>query len=371
MTELLTQRAYNALRLTEFNVSLAAAVTMHAKTSFVNVRRGLTPLAASTMQPIPAVCERCDLVTRCDVSTSFWAFRLPQALGYRRELPCEPSETSLLGRDDVWLPVTHVGGPRRGPTDSGGLWFYYTPGCSDLLWHMGRTMLTRNRAHAAVVTEQRLAQLEGRELLSDRDAVGRLARYIETRHPRWPPLGRARSLLGKNASVEAVLAEAARGLYGVCSGTAFDAAGSLRPCSCAGNVTRHMVRSRRALALTPLAGDKVLSLHSEPLLRRLPLDTVAFYQQPQGGGSPLWTTEIWDVRGSPELSRRLENASAHPEVVARARLGWSNARGRLRAAACVPAPSWHTCMSCAGSLLEPHCNATVRWYAAKEHPGRG
>ena len=331
------------------------------------------------MQLLPKVCDLCDLrrpfEKHCDKATHFGAFRLPQALGYLRELPCEPSASSLLGRDNVYLPVTHVGGPRRGPTDSGGLWFYYTPGCSDLLWAMGRTLLTRNRVHAAVVAEQRLAMAQGRATaMSDREAVGRLARFIERRYPNWAPLGRARNAyVGKNATIELVLAEAARGLYGACqAGDPFDVDGSLRPCSCTGNVASRLVRSRRALALTSLAGDKAFSLHSEPLLVQLPIDTVAFYQQPQGGGSPLWTTEIWDLRGSPALSRHLENATAHPEVVARSRWAWSGAYGDVsRTSACEPTPSWHTCLSCRGSQLEPHCNATVHWYARKERGGRG
>lgn len=292
---------------------------------------------------------------------------MPQAMGFYRELPCVVDTNSLLGRNFVHLPVTHVGGPHRGPTDSGGIWFYYAPGCSDLLWEMGRNILTRNRAHASVVIEQRHALVEGTERISDYEATRRVALFIEKRYPKWGPLGRARSgWMGKNASIVDVLAEAARGLYGSCpTGSAFDAAGNLRPCLCEGNVTRHSVRTRRTLALTPLAGDKVLSLHSEPLLRRLPIDTVTFHQQPQGGGSPLWTTEIWDVRGSPVLSRHLENATAHSEVVARSKWAWQ-APDISKMATCEPAWSWHTCMSCRGSLLEKHCNATVQMYAGKE-----
>ena len=70
------------------------------------------------MQLLPKVCDLCDLNQHCDKATHFGAFRLPQALGYLRELPCEPSASSLLGRDNVYLPVTHVGGPRRGPTEA-------------------------------------------------------------------------------------------------------------------------------------------------------------------------------------------------------------------------------------------------------------
>ena len=77
-----------------------------------------------------------------------------------------------------------------------------------------------------------------------------------------------------------------------------------------------------------------------------------------------WTTEIWDLRGSPALSRHLENATAHPEVVARARWARSTSATTL-AVDCTPALSWHTCMSCRGSQLQEHCDATVQYYARK------
>lgn len=54
---------------------------------------------------------------------SWHPFRFPVGFDYLKELPCEPN--SELDVSNAWLPVTHVGGPSRGPTDSGGLWFYY------------------------------------------------------------------------------------------------------------------------------------------------------------------------------------------------------------------------------------------------------
>jgi hypothetical protein len=265
-------------------------------------------------------------------------------------------------------------GPNRGPTDSGGLWFYYTRGCSDLLWDVGRTIVARNRVHAAVLAEQRVAALEEARMLTDREAIARIALFLNrSRYRKWAPLGTARRWLGVNATIEAVLAEGARGLYGDCAGHALTPQGTLRPCTCVGNVTRFRALSskqrRRLLALVPLSGDKVLSLHSEPLLRRLPLDTLTLHQQPQGGGSPLWTTEVWDLRGSPALSRHLENATAHPEVVALSR--WAaSLSGTSPIARCEPSATWHTCMACAGSHLESHCNHTLRMYD-KRSRGRG
>ena len=398
-----------------------------------------------------------------DKSFSWHPFRFPVGIDYLRSLPC--AADPILGLDDAWLPVTHVGGPSRGPTDSGGIWFYYAQGCSDLLWHMGRTVLVRNRAHAAVRIEQMAASMEmargtgagdvaaanasagalahllglatttsssksrgstststsakgtrggasarlshelssgsrdpaGGFAITEREAVRRVAAWIGKRYPKWAPLGRARGWAGSNATIEYVLAEAARGLYGHCTPPSFSPSGKLRPCRCATNGTKPAASRRRLLALTPVCGDKVLSLHSEPMLRRLPLDTLVLHKQPQGGGNPSWTTEIWDLRGSPALSRHLENASAHPEVVSRAR--WAGP-GSLAAAAtaggtagtaggtagtaggtaatvpraplsvsqwpatCEPSDSWHTCFSCRGSHLERGCNGTVQHYRA-------
>jgi hypothetical protein len=287
-------------------------------------------------------------------------FRLPIGIDYYKgtSLPCEPNEE--LGRDDAWLPATHVGGPSRGPTDSGGIWLYYAcahthacherahatrmlaatvhhgrlslrtvlarpvcgrrRGCSDLLWHMGRTLLVRNRAHAALVAEQLVATLEAREAqadastrtsatladltanpaISERDAaesVGMWVRaYSEGKNAlknapsrgaraqlvassKWPPLRGARAWAGANATVADVVGEASRGLYGSCHAPTFSHSGALRACRCtaarAANGTRATAPSRRRMyALTAVCGDKALSLHAEPLLRRLPIDTL-------------------------------------------------------------------------------------------------
>jgi len=322
-----------------------------------------------------AVCSRClPNLQACPKDSHYWAFRLPQGLAMLRKQPCEPSPE--LGRDGAFLPVTHVGGPHRGPTDSGGLWFYYARGCSDLLWDMGRTLVARNRVHAAVLAEQRMALLSDGHFISDREAISRVAAFVQSRYPKWSPLAKARrGWLGLNASIADAIAEASRGFYGDCSGGAFTTDGALQPCLCRGNGTHgnnvlYSSQRRRMYALVPLAGDKVLSLHSEPLLRRLPLDTITLHKQPQGGGSPLWTTEIWDLRGPYTLSRHLENATAHPEVVSRSR--WASSTGETATVMrdCRPAPPWHTCMACAGSQLEQPCRATVDWYVQKER-GRG
>ena len=49
-------------------------------------------------------------------------FRFPPGNGYFKSKPCRAAPG--LGLDHALLPVTHIGGPNKGPTDSGGLWFY-------------------------------------------------------------------------------------------------------------------------------------------------------------------------------------------------------------------------------------------------------
>ena len=90
------------------------------------------------------------------------------------------------------------------------------------------------------------------------------------------------------------------------------------------------------------------------------------------------------VRGSPALSRQLENATAHPEVVERAKWAPPSAlataatltsaitekawpalgSGALRPTECVPSETWYTCFACRGSTLERPCNGTVGHYRA-------
>ena len=325
-----------------------------------------------------------------DRAQTWHPFRFPSGIDYYRALPCE--ENPEVNTHGALVPVTHVGGPNRGPTDSGGLWFYYARGCSDLLWDVGRVLTARNRVHAAMLVEQRHSQHSTRDTgvrtgtvatpqhLTDREAIGRIASWLRRRTLRpgrkedlqaawWRPLAIARRWAGANASVESVLADAARGLYGHCPSNEplFTTDGALRPCVCTGRNMTRGTSKRRAQALSLLAGDKQLSLHSEPLLRQLPVDTLVLLKQPQGS-SVQYTTELWDVRDSPQLSRHLENATAHPEVVARARWAvgadyYNRSFGSSDATvACAPATTWHTCMACHGSRLEVGCNGTFEEY---------
>ena len=131
---------------------------------------------------------------------------------------------------------------------------------------MGRTLLSRNRVHLAVQLER---QQGGGD---ERAAVGRVADWVRRVYPKWGALGRARRGLGlgANASVEELLANAARGLFSApCAPPHYDAHGALRPCVCGGAPS-----GRRLAALSLLAGEKHLLLQAEPNAVRLGACTI-------------------------------------------------------------------------------------------------
>lgn len=315
----------------------------------------------------PSVCSNCSAAPRsgeeksaCKKKTHFFPWRMPRNLAYARYLPCAPPHE--LTHDNVFLPVTHFGGPRRGPTASGGLWFYYARGCSDLLWNSGRSMLARNRVHAAVMVEQRLALAWQGQYISDREAIRRVANYSYGSFPQ-SMLRSARVWMGADASFDEMLTEVARGLYGVCgpkSEQYADDGVTLNPCQCRGGLHGwwNTTELQRLTSLGSLASDASLDKHIATRVRRLPLDTISLYQQPQGAWM-WWTTEIWDLRGDPVLSRHLENTKLHPEVVGHSLWARAGVGNTSIGFACEPAASWQTCMSCRGSSLEPHCNSTA------------
>ena len=322
-------------------------------------------LPAALSRPESTLCMSCTNSTpccgrRCHSSSPnrvIHPFRFPTGAGYFKQKSCEPA--AGLGVDHAWLPVTHIGGPHKGPTDSGGLWFYYAHGCSDLVWDMGRTLLARNRVHLAVELEK---QLHGGD---DRAAVGRVADWVRRVYPKWGAMNRARR--GTNVSVETILADTARGLFSSpCAPPHFDERGALRPCVCGG-----LPSSRRLSTLSLVAGEKHLLLQAEPVVVELGrYDTLQLQQQPLGGGNHDWTSEIWDVRDSAAfvkpaapsftrlLSRHLENATrfAHLyEQRARRLLPPPHGGAGSALTRCEPSANFHFCMACRGSSLEQAC----------------
>ena len=94
--------------------------------------------------------------------------------GIQPESAAEP-QTGLhlgsLGEGFARLPVlrTHT----QADAVQLGVWFYYGSGCSDIFMDVGRTLLARNRCHAAVLLEQRAHGTSWREALYR--VAGRLA----------------------------------------------------------------------------------------------------------------------------------------------------------------------------------------------------
>jgi hypothetical protein len=276
------------------------------------------------------VCRECG---HCPRNETWHGFAMPIGVDMLLDVPCAPEPA--LGRDGAWLPVTHT---RAGTAL--GMWYYYAAGCSDLGLNVGRTLLAPNRVGAALMLESLLLA----NTTVDARAAARLARRVQ-QHPRhshkWERLVVSRAApalraVGANATLEAALREAGRGLY--------------EPTRCnpsigAPNATRcRGACLARPSSLLPLVASATL----DPILWRQlqelgaagrPLDSLVLHQQPQGGGAIRWTTEIWDVRYA--------RGAALPAR-------W------LNGSACAHAAGWKTCNACAGSALERRC-ATRDW----------
>ena len=160
--------------------------------------------------------------------------------------------------------------------------------------------------------------------------------------------------------METLLADAARGLFSSpYMPPHFDERGMLRPCVCGGSPS-----GRRLAALSMVAGEKHLLLHSEPVVVALGrYDTLQLQQQPLGGGSHDWTSEVWDVRDSAAfiktrlLSRHLENSTRFARLYEQRarRLVPSSGGNAPSLAPCVPSARFHQCFACRGSHLERAC----------------
>ena len=243
-----------------------------------------------------------------------------------------------LGVDEQLVPVTHMADKTNHA--GRGIWFYFARGCSDLLWDVGRTLLSRNRAHAAMLLQQRIPPCTDLPHgCSDEAAMQLVARWVEN-HTRgtWLTISKARREggLSRNATIATLLGAAARGYIGAqpacLRSHVFASDGSLNTCGC--NLTV-AVPDSRIRSLGSLSGDPVLQTFAVQALanlsslsqhrsdagaraglssarqgradvsgeRRGPvrptIDTIVMYEQPQGHGSRRWATEIWDVRHVP------------------------------------------------------------------------
>ena len=290
---------------------------------------------------------------------SWHPYLFPKQMSYHPNSHYCERRPADLGIDGAWLPVTHT--RDRTALHSGGVWLYYARGCSDLLWHMGRTLLARNRAHSAILIEQRLGGG------SDLEAAERVVAWMK-KHNEVGLLQRGAQFFGRPVYNPAyILGGAARGILGEAGcmvGEAFWSNGSLRVCSCASTPKS----TKRLFAMSGIIGNGALQMYAEAALATLrargglPWDTLQLSEQMQGHGSRSWAIEIWDVRYLPEQAPSILSLENRTEILRRHVLRASglcaqNGSSPQPAYACEPSnvTSASTCLACADSQLERSC----------------
>ena len=294
---------------------------------------------------------------------SWHPYLFPQQIFYHPESKYCERKPAELGIDGAWLPVTHT--RDRTERHAGGIWLYYASGCSDLLWHMGHTLLARNRAHAAILIEQRLAG--GSELEASQRVVSWMIEHNEV-----GVLGRGARFFGRplyNASN--ILGGAARGILGTpeCLMTApFWPNGSLHVCACACASNKGMLK--RLFAMSGIIGHGALQMYAEAALAKLRArgdvwDTLQLSEQMQGHGSRRWAIEIWDIRYLPEHASSILGRENRSKILRRHALRASalNMQSSLpqQASACEASNVSRAdfCLACADSLLEWFCQKSA------------
>jgi hypothetical protein len=252
----------------------------------------------------------------------------------------QPTVNHELGRSQAQIPVMHTHATQD-PVVA-GLWFYYGRGCSDFAWATGRTLLVRNKCHAAVLLEQWATNSTWS--ISSRRVAWRLAEALKRKDftEGWAPW---------NFTQDPV------------SLSVVEIASALRPC----------VLGKDDLVASALVQQVItsnaLDYVSAQTLRRISgtpreLDTIQFANQcadpkgqcPFGNGH----VEIWDVRvfqrrsgggsysGSSDTSlsgRRSDTTKHSSELV----------YSRLDGASCALADGWWHCLACRDSYSEAMC----------------
>ena len=266
-------------------------------------------------------------------------FGMPRGVRY---LPVHSEEplNEELGRDHVWLPVTHT--KTAQDPDQVGIWFHYMRGCSDTTWNAGRTLLTRNKCDNAVQLEQRAFNV------SRRAALLRIAYKLifdssaRFRNPKFSaPLVIPRKTDGSEDVQElaSALDRCASGAFGK----------GLDPSRCrardAFECARETDPAINLVALNVLDFVSAALLDRELKNKSSALDTLQNHNRCDGSRTPrvimdhnfcAGFIEVWDVRdfsGSGERGRL----------------------GNLHGNVCKPAASWPQCFACHDSETEEAC----------------
>ena len=120
-----------------------------------NGPHSVTPYRSGHTQRSTANVDVCRPCGECPKNETWRGFTMPIGTDWLVNTSCAPNEE--LGHSHKLLPVTHVRDAYSYSVSRGmGIWYYYARGCSDLYWNTGRTLLARNRIHAALLAEARL-----------------------------------------------------------------------------------------------------------------------------------------------------------------------------------------------------------------------
>ena len=323
------------------------------------------------------ICKACGDCPRSTIppqpNATFGGFGVPLGIGFLEQRPCAPP--AELGVDNAWLPATHTS--QRTFAAGGGTWLYYAAGCSDLLWNVGRTLLVKNRCHAVVALEARLnrtlheaAMRVVRRLPAwSKALVSQARRGLKTNSLVTLPRSIANDTIAEWALQMAWLLEEAS-THGVFWNGVPDA--NCNPWAIKIDERCNKQCKSRAFTFSALCGtddlDHVLRRQLVELATTAtPVDTIQFHQQPQGGRSLRWLTEIWDVRAidnkrnatsrptppSSWGSRTVHHdGSAHYETYG---LLVDSDMSSRRPGACLPSANFSNCFACRGSKLDRLC----------------
>jgi len=264
-------------------------------------------------------------------------FGMPRGVRY---LPPDGALNNELGRDHAWLPVTHTH-TLQGAVQV-GLWFHYTRGCSDFVWNVGRTMLARNKCHAAGLLEQR-----ARANLSWDAALDIVARKLV-----------ASMNISRMLHVTRLSHLATREPF-----TTRNVSRALASCAAGHGVASESRELAGVILSNALDYVSAATLQSSLVNTSGELDSLQFHNRCE---PPLTTNisgcdgnvEVWDVRF---LQQPVPPASAlkgRPDWIGDA----AGIFGRLAHGAhpqpCNLSASWHYCIACEHSVSEESCCLT-------------